>query len=96
MKRAHTVMRWQESLDTLEENALAQPVDANIASSVFSTKRELSALGHALWSQQVLILRVRDGVIPLIDFLLGYFRFRNMSSLGSFFIFLISYDILRY
>ncbi len=60
------VMVLSESIDRLEEKALGNPTDKTVSRSVFQKKRELSDLERILWSQRELMLRVSEGVIPMI------------------------------
>ncbi len=60
------VMALRESIDRVEEKALADPADKRISRSVFATKREISALERMLWAQRELMLSISEGVVPMI------------------------------
>lgn len=60
------VMVLKERIDRIEEKALVNPTDKRISRSVFKKKRELSKLERILWSQRELMLRVSEGVMPMI------------------------------
>lgn len=61
------VMALRETIDKVEENALANPADKRISHSVFATKREISALERVLWAQRELMLNLKEGVVPMIE-----------------------------
>lgn len=61
------VMALRESIDKIEQKALANPGDRRISHSVFAVKREASSLERIFWSQRELILSMREGVVPMIE-----------------------------
>jgi len=61
-KNLDVVMTLRESIDKIEEKALANPADKKIGYSVFMMKREISALERILWAQRELMLSISEGV----------------------------------
>jgi len=61
------VMALIESIDKLEQKALANPADKSIIRSVFQLKREISTLERILWSQRELMLSIREGLVLEIE-----------------------------
>jgi len=61
------VMALRESIDKLEQKALANPADRSIIRSVFQLKRETSTLERILWSQRELMLSIREGLVLEIE-----------------------------
>lgn len=61
------VMALIESIDKLEQKALANPADRSIIRSVFQLKREISTLERILWSQRELMLSIREGLVLEIE-----------------------------
>ncbi len=61
-----TLMDIRELIDSLEQEALENPGNKKISSSVFAIKRMISTLERVLWSQREQMLNIREGVVLMI------------------------------
>ena len=64
----NVMMVLRERIDEIEERVLAKPGDKRIGKAVFAMKREVSALERILWVQRGMMLNVREGVVPTVEF----------------------------
>ncbi len=66
-KNLDAIIFLREQIDTVEEEALANPRDRRISHSVFALKRDISTFERTLWSQRELMLSMREGVVPTLQ-----------------------------
>lgn len=64
----NVVMVLRERIDEIEEKALTKPRDKGIIQAVFTLKREISTLERILWVQRSMMLNIREGVVPTVEF----------------------------
>lgn len=62
------IISIREGIDKVEEEALTNPRDKKISHSIFALKREISTFERILWSQRELMLSMREGVVPTLQF----------------------------
>lgn len=66
-KNLNTIMVLRDRIDKIEEKALEKPTDTRTGKTVFSLKRDLSALERILWVQRGLMLSLKEDVVPTIQ-----------------------------
>lgn len=62
------MMLLRERIDEIEERALAKPRDKGIGKDIFAFKRKVSTLERILWVQRGMMLNLREGVVPTLEF----------------------------